>query len=54
VYNDACGYACVSGRFETIRSAHQTVAIDGETMPALGRAVRSVSFREAMPVRVAD
>lgn len=49
VYNDACGYACVAERFEAIRRAHATVAIDGETMPALGRVVRSVSFRESRP-----
>jgi hypothetical protein len=54
VYNDACGYACVAAPFETIRRAHQTVAIEGETMPALGRVVRSVSFQEATPGQVVE
>jgi hypothetical protein len=45
VYSDECGYACVSHEFERIRSAHDTVLVDGKAMPELGSVTRSVSFR---------
>lgn len=45
-YNDACGYTCVSERFEAIRGAHATVPVEGLVMKDLGRVVRSVGFQE--------
>ena len=49
-YPDERGYDGIAAEFEQIRSAHQTVPIDGQTLRDLGKVIRSERwFEDATP-----